>query len=312
LVSSALERVAVAIVKGHECCSASGTARLQTLAAKFAEGTVAAKLTDNTAHHSTWDHKALLSFLYPVVVALPDGWALAPYSLEWCAENEWRLHNNPKAETPQPQREILTLLQQKPLEKLAALAKETGWELGAVYLNLAMTAETLDTETSRKMIDGTLRAARSHLSSVQPATIAAAAATFHLHSMESSTTKMPAWMNLGKAMRAISAHRKVYSLCGTYNWFVLLGTELGSDRSPEHLISQFVCKPEVNPETLREGIRRQARAFVNIMYGVLGPPGAQDFVAGRPRVTPKMLRVLTANPDENEDTEDEMPQLLDA
>jgi hypothetical protein len=319
LMRGALARVVSELVKTHKDCGLMSSVQLEERAALFVKDVVIPKLSCRDKESVPWSYEQLIRLMYPIITAIPTEWALAPYVLEWCAENEWRLWPD-VPRSPSPRREILVLLRTNSLEELRKLAREAGWAVGASYLALAKAANDTWTDQTQPMLSAALRTARNNLLCVAkdvPLSVALQAATWR--PCESRRVPMaPAWMCIGKAQfvkqplisqasphctaqRAVTYDESMLSR----SWLDLLGISKGSSRGLHSMLTKYVCTPDNQQisDMHDKFYRIAARGLFQAAYEQVMDADAAARSVGfvTPGVSPEMLRALVAGRDADVD-----------
>jgi hypothetical protein len=128
LVRSARYCLKKRLLLEHHACNGGYNSELDASSEKFA-GLVAMMLSTSGCRDSaTWAPSHVLHFLYPMATIAYYDWPLAPYALEWCALFERKILA--KGNNHTPRREILALLYDDAIARLALIAKESGWDMG--------------------------------------------------------------------------------------------------------------------------------------------------------------------------------------
>jgi hypothetical protein len=212
----------------------------------------------------------VLHLVYPVAVAMPAIWPLAPYALEWCALYE-RAILDPELAHPLPREEVLALFQPDVLQRLAQLAAQKGWLEGinftATAAALCPTATALTAANFEKILNKLAEVAAADASRIGDIPLCfatTAAATVYLPDgragvRNSARTCVFTGVLAPKRYQGVDFHHKPKKfwegLCkvgGNFanqklapddvRWLALTGFTKTANRAPFTLMGQFNCK----------------------------------------------------------------------
>jgi len=187
--------------------------------------------------------RELLRFLYPMALMAHEDWVLAPYAFEWCALAERRILTGDSRALPRC--ELLALLHEDAFARLARLAREAGWPLGATFAAaaaatcdaLAVGADPLAQQNVRRLARQAAEDAALHGNHEWSVLCVAVNAVIDLH-LAGGKRPSRSWQfvkNGGHLTRRLS-------LALGAQWLDLVGLE-GGDRSPRAWLAKFECGP---------------------------------------------------------------------